>query len=234
MGASPTRPRGTELRALVVDYGGVLTSPLQDAMASWCEDDEVDVTLFRRVMREWLRTSYGDEAGTNPVPALKRGETAIPDFERELARRLHTHDGRPVDAEGLLGRMFAGFRHEAPMTDAVRAARRHGLKTALLSNSWGLDYPRELWDGAFDAVVISGEVGMRKPEPAIYLHTAAQLGVEPAECVFVDDLAPNVRGAVGVGMVGVRHVSPEESIRELEELFGVSLRDSADDERVSP
>src|SRR3954454_21111478 len=234
MGASPTRLRVTELRALVVDFGGVLTSPLQDAMQSWCEDDESDVALFRRVMREWLGTAYGDEAASNPVHALERGEIAIPDFERELARRLHTHDGRPVDAEGLLERMFAGFRHEAPMTDAVRAARRRGLKTALLSNSWGLDYPRELWEGAFDVVVISGEVGMRKPEPAIYLHPAAELGVEPAECVFVDDLAPNVRGAVDVGMVGVRHVSPEESIRELEALFGVSLRDNADDERVSP
>ena len=223
----------TDLRALVVDYGGVLTSPLQDAMASWCEDDEVDVTLFRRVMREWLGTSYGEEAVTNPVHALERGEIAIPDFERELAKRLHTHDGRPVEPEGLLERMFAGFRHEAPMMAAVRTARRRGLKTALLSNSWGLDYPREQWAGAFDAVVISGEVGMRKPEPAIYLHAAKLLDVGPEQCVFVDDLAPNVRGAVAVGMVGVRHVSADESIRELETLFGVSLRDSAGDEPVA-
>ena len=213
----------TDLRALVVDYGGVLTSPLQDAMQSWCEDDEVDVALFRRVMREWLGASYGDEAATNPVHALERGAIAIPDVERELAKRLHTHDGRPVEPEGLLERMFAGFRHEAPMMAAVRTARRRGLKTALLSNSWGLDYPREVWAGAFDAVVISGEVGMRKPEPAIYLHTARLLDVEPQHCVFVDDLAPNVRGAVSVGMVGVRHISAAETIRELETLFGVSL-----------
>jgi putative hydrolase of the HAD superfamily len=224
----------TDLRALVVDYGGVLTSPLQDAMQSWCEDDEVDVALFRRVMREWLGTSYGDEAVANPVHALERGEIAIPDFERELAMRLHTHDGRPVDPDGLLARMFSGFRHEAPMLAAVRTARGRGLKTALLSNSWGLDYPREVWAGAFDAVVISGEVGMRKPEPAIYLYTARQLGLQPQQCVFVDDLAPNVRGAVDVGMVGVRHVSAVQTIRELETLFGVSLqRGVADDERVT-
>jgi epoxide hydrolase-like predicted phosphatase len=223
----------TDLRALVVDFGGVLTSPLQDAMQSWCEDDEVDVALFRRVMREWLGASYGDEAASNPVHALERGEIAIPDFERELASRLHTHDGRPVEPEGLLGRMFAGFRQQpqAPsMIDAVRSARRQGLKTALLSNSWGMDYPREQWAGAFDAVVISGEVGMRKPEPAIYLHTAQLLGVDPSRCVFVDDLAPNVRGAVAVGMVGVRHMSAEESIRELEQLFGMRLGSSADGE----
>jgi putative hydrolase of the HAD superfamily len=223
----------TELRALVVDYGGVLTSPLQDAMQSWCEDDEVDVALFRRVMREWLGASYGDEAATNPVHALERGEIAIPDFERQLAERLHTHDGRVVEPEGLLERMFAGFRHEAPMMAAVRTARARGLKTALLSNSWGLDYPREQWQGAFDAVVISGEVGMRKPEPGIYLHTAALLELEPRQCVFVDDLGPNVRGAVAVGMVGVRHISPAETIRELEALFAVSLeRGPANDEPV--
>ena len=225
MGASPTRQVVSDLRALVVDYGGVLTSPLQDAMQSWCEDDEVDAALFRRVMREWLGASYGDEAATNPVHALERGEIAIPDFERELAKRLHTHDGRPVEPEGLLERMFAGFRHEAPMMAAVRTARRRGLKTALLSNSWGLNYPRETWEGAFDAVVISGEVGMRKPEPAIYLHAARLLGLEPQQCVFVDDLAPNIRGAVEVGMVGVRHISPAETLRELEALFGLSLAD---------
>src|SRR4051794_13238007 len=167
MGASPARLRVTALRALVVDYGGVLTNPLQETMQSWCEDDEIDVALFRRVMREWLGTSYGDEAATNPVHALERGEIAIPDFERQLATRLHTHDGRAVEAEGLLARMFAGFRHEHEVFDAVIRARRQGIKTALLSNSWGMDYPREQWAEAFDAVVISGEVGMRKPEPAI-------------------------------------------------------------------
>jgi epoxide hydrolase-like predicted phosphatase len=210
-------------RALIVDYGGVLTSPLQDTMQSWCEDDEIDLAAFRRVMREWLGSSYGDEAATNPMHALERGEIAIPDFEQELARRLTTHDGRPVEADGLLGRMFAGFRHEQPMFDALRRARKHGLLTGLLSNSWGVDYPREGWDELFDAVVISGEVGMRKPEPGIYLHAARQLGVEPADCVFVDDLGPNVKGAVAVGMVGVKFVSAEQTVGELEAILGVDL-----------
>jgi putative hydrolase of the HAD superfamily len=216
-------PGASQLRALIVDYGGVLTSPLQDTMHSWCEDDEIDLAAFRRVIGEWLGTSYGSEAGTNPMHALERGEIAIPDFERELARRLTTHDGRPVEAEGLLGRMFAGFQPQRPMFDAVRRARGHGLKTGLLSNSWGVDYPREEWDEVFDAVVISGEVGMRKPEPAIYRRAAELLEVAPAECVFVDDLGPNVKGAVGVGMVGVKFVDAEQAIHELEALFGLDL-----------
>jgi epoxide hydrolase-like predicted phosphatase len=214
----------TDLQALVVDYGGVLTSPLQDTMTSWCEDDEIDLASFRRVVREWLGESYGEQARVNPIHALERGEIAIPDFERELARRLTTHDGRKVEPEGLLGRMFAGFRREQPMFDVVRRARGQGLRTALLSNSWGMDYPREEWDEVFDAVVISGEVGMRKPEPGIYHHAAGLLDVPPSACVFVDDLPSNVQGAVEVGMVGVRFVSVEQAVGELEALFGLALR----------
>ena len=214
----------TDLCGLVVDYGGVLTSPLQDTMQSWCEDDEIDLATFRRVVREWFGTASGDEAELNPIHALERGEIAIPDFERELARRLTTHDGRPVEPEGLLGRMFAGFRREQPMFDVVRRARQQGLRTALLSNSWGMDYPREEWDEIFDAVVISGEVGMRKPEPAIYRHTIELLELPARACVFVDDLPSNVQGAVDVGMVGVRFVGVEQAVGELESLFGLPLR----------
>jgi putative hydrolase of the HAD superfamily len=213
-----------DLRALVVDYGGVLTSPLQDSLRSWREDDEIDLALFRRVLGEWLGPSYGAEAATNPMHALERGEIAIPDFERELARRLTTHDGREVGPEGLLSRMFGGVSKQQPMFDVVRRARGQGISTALLSNSWGNDYPREEWDEIFDAVAISGEVGMRKPEPGIYRLAADRLGLEPAQCVFVDDLGPNVKGAVGVGMVGVKFVTVEQAVEELEALFGFDLR----------
>ena len=212
------------LTTLIVDWGGVLTTPLQDSMQSWCEDDEIDLAAFRRVMREWLGPTVGGEAVTNPAHALERGELAIPDFERQLAARLTTHDGRPVEPDGLLTRMFAGFRRDDTMVDAVRRARRFGVRTGLLSNSWGLDYPRHDWDELFDAVVISGEVGMRKPEHAIYRLAADRLGVEPAECVFVDDLGPNVRAAVEVGMVGVRFSTVDQAIGELETLLAVGLR----------
>jgi putative hydrolase of the HAD superfamily len=213
-----------DLRALVVDYGGLLTSPLQDSMRNWCEDDEIDLAAFRRVLGEWLGPSYGAEAATNPMHALERGEIAIPDFERELAQRLTTHDGRPVEAAGLLSRMFAGFRKQQPMFDVVRRARQEGIRTALLSNSWGMDYPREEWDDLFDAVVISGEVGMRKPEPGIYRLVVERLGLEPNQCVFVDDLGTNVKGAVAAGMVGVKFVTVEQAVEELEALFGMTLQ----------
>jgi putative hydrolase of the HAD superfamily len=77
----------------------------------------------------------------------------------------------------------------------------------------------------FDAIVISGEVGMRKPEPEIFGHVLDLLGVQAEETVFVDDLDHNVRAAAELGLVAVHHTSYESTAAELEALFGVHLRD---------
>jgi putative hydrolase of the HAD superfamily len=216
------------LAGLVVDYGGVLTNTLQDTMAAWAEADGIDVSHFTDAMKNWLATSYGDTGSTsskvNPVHALERGELEMTHFEEQLAARLTTRDGRPIEAEGLLGRMFAGFELQPVMLEALRRARAGGITTALLSNSWGMDYPREGWDELFDVVVISGEVGLRKPEPGIYLHVAQRLALPPDRCVMVDDITSNVKGAMAVGMVGVHHTDPERTVDELESLFGIVLR----------
>ena len=165
------------LAGLIVDYGGVLTSALQDTMTAWAEADDIEMDEFSSAMKEWLGDVVGRRGPQpNPVHALERGEIEVPHFEEQLAARLRTRDGRPVEAEGLLDRMFAGFETQPVMFEALRRARAAGIKTALLSNSWGKDYPREGWDELFDAVVISGEVGMRKPEPGIFLKAAEALG----------------------------------------------------------
>ena len=207
-------------RALVVDYGGVLTSPLDEAMRAWCEGDGIDHEHFRALMATWLREAG---AGTNPAFRLERGELTAAEFERLLAAELRSADGRPLTAEGMLTRMFGGFRAVPAMTDVVRRVRAAGYRTALLSNSWGLDYDRADWTELFDVTVISGEVGLRKPEPEIYHLTASRLGVATTECVFVDDLGPNVKAAERLGMVGVRHVSAEHTIAALETHFRLDL-----------
>ena len=209
----------TPLRALVVDYGGVLTSSVADTVAQWAQADDIDPALFGEVLRAWRR----EHPGGHPVHELETGSLAAADFERVLAERLRTRSGGRVAAKGLLTRIFAGFGSEPAMVGVLRRARAAGLRTALLSNSWGNVYPREQWGELFDAAVISGEVGLRKPDADIYLLVAERLGVEPAACVFVDDLAANVRGAVAVGMVGVHHVDPVATIAELEVLFGAGL-----------
>jgi epoxide hydrolase-like predicted phosphatase len=213
-----------DVRALVVDWGGVLTSPLQDTMTSWCETDGLDYGEFRQAMRDWLGSSYGDDAAINPIHALERGEIEVPEFERELAARLRTRDGQAVEATGLLTRMFSGFETAPDVATAVRRVKQAGRQTALLSNSWGNEYPREGWDEMFDVVVISGEVNLRKPEPEIYHLVISRLGLEPHQCVFVDDLTPNIEAANAVGMIGVRHVTPQQTLAELEKLFGLPLR----------
>lgn len=208
---------------LLIDWGGVLTSGLPDALRAWAAADGIDYDAYYTAMKDWLETD-AVEAELNPIHALERGQIAVPDFERKLAAVLRRRDGGPVPAEGLIERMFAHFEHQPQMSALVRRARDAGVRTALLSNSWGNRYPRDGWDGMFDAVVISGEVGLRKPEPEIYLYAADAVGLVPDQCVFVDDMVPNVAGAEAVGMLGVHHLGYDETRRELETLFGVDLR----------
>jgi epoxide hydrolase-like predicted phosphatase len=210
-------------RGLLIDWGGVLTSGLPEAMRAWAEADGIDYDAYYTAMTDWLETGLV-EAELNPIHALERGQIAVPDFERKLAAVLRRADGGPVPAEGLIERMFAHFEHQPQMSALVRRARTAGIRTALLSNSWGNRYPRDTWDGMFDAIVISGEIGLRKPEPEIYRYAADAVGLVPNQCVFVDDMRRNVAAAQAVGMRGLHHIGYEDTRRELETLFGLDLR----------
>jgi epoxide hydrolase-like predicted phosphatase len=210
-------------RGLLVDWGGVLTSGLPEALRAWAEADGIDYDAYYTAVTDWLETS-AVEAELNPIHALERGQIAVPDFERKLAAVLRRRDGGPVPAEGLIGRMFAHFEHQPQMSALVRRARIAGIRTALLSNSWGNRYPRDTWDGMFDAIVISGEVGLRKPDAGIYRYAAKAVGLVPNQCVFVDDMRHNVAGAQAVGMHGIHHIGYDDTRRELEALFGLDLR----------
>jgi putative hydrolase of the HAD superfamily len=218
----------TRDRGLLVDWGGCLTAPLDGAMAAWAEADGVDYEHFAEVLREW-RTLAAAESGQGraaaPVHALERGEMSVPEFEQMLAHELGAR-GSEVPAAGLLGRMLAGLEEPEPrMHELVRRARGAGVRTALVSNSWGNDYDRTGWDEMFDAVVISGEVGMRKPEADIFLHAAERLDLPVSACVLVDDLPWNVDAARELGMSAVLHEGDvEATAEELERLLGVPLR----------
>jgi epoxide hydrolase-like predicted phosphatase len=127
-----------------------------------------------------------------------------------------------VAADGLVERLFAGMTLDERMIAAVLGARRGGVRTGLLSNSWGSGgYPRDRFVELFDVLVISGEVGLRKPDPAIYALAAQRLGVPAGECVFVDDLDVNVRAAEAAGMHGIWHRSTDDTVAELAEVLGL-------------
>jgi haloacid dehalogenase-like hydrolase len=232
-------------RGLIVDWGGVLTTPLREAVGEWIQADRIDGDNYREVLRAWFGAAYADDGagggpdgdpdgdpeggpagaagGGNPIHGLETGTLPPADFERLLATKLRTLDGTPVVADGLLARMFAGFRPVEEMYDMLRRARAAGVRTCLLSNSWGNAYPRDLFPVLFDAVVISAEVGMRKPGPEIFRHALDLIALPPEATVFVDDIAHNVQAAETLGITGVHHREVAETVRRLEELFTVPL-----------
>ncbi|HEX4703266.1 MAG TPA: HAD-IA family hydrolase [Pseudonocardiaceae bacterium] len=128
----------------------------------------------------------------------------------------------PGDGDGDSGDSGGdGDRAECPLVTAVAFARRHGLRTALLSNTDGLESTTDTT--LFDAVILSGEVGFGKPDVRIYLLAAKRIGLPPEQCVFVDDIASNVHGAVRAGMVGVHHHDVAATLAELTALFGLDF-----------
>jgi epoxide hydrolase-like predicted phosphatase len=202
----------TSYRGLLVDYGGVLTSSLFDSFRSFCEHEGIEPDSIRRAFQT-------DPSSRELLIALETGAIPEEEFEPKFAAMLG------VDAPQLIDRMFAGSWPEEPMLDAVRRAREAGIRTGLVSNSWGTRrYDRPLLSELFDGIVISGEVGIRKPAPEIYELGAKEIGVETESCVFVDDLPFNLEPAAELGMATVHHVSAEQTIAELEALLGVELR----------
>ena len=227
--AGDTRDRGHQagrLSAVIIDWGGVMTNPIVDTVRAWVEAEGIDWDHYIAAMRPWFTQAYDPNGSQNPIHELERGECDPADFEAIFAARLRRLDGAPVPAQGLLRRMFAASAPIPAMYDLVRALRAAGFSTALLSNSWGCfehEYPRADFPGLFDSVVISGEVGMRKPEQRIFLHAVQTLGLHPAECVFVDDIEANVTSATECGMTGVLHADAATTAAVLESLLNADL-----------
>ncbi len=209
---------------MVTDWGGVLTNPIAESINAWLTEENIDREGYRSVMRPLVVQAYGAGADGNLIHALERGECTEDEFERLLASKLRRVDGGQVAADGLLTRMFAASALEVPMVDLIRQVRAAGLRTALVSNSWGsTSYHRPLFAELFDEVVISAEVGMRKPEEQIFLLATSRLGLSPAECVFIDDIEANVQAAEAVGLVGLWHTESATTAARLSELLDLPL-----------
>jgi epoxide hydrolase-like predicted phosphatase len=211
---------------LLVDYGGVLTTPISASFAQFCLATGVSPERLKLVLAAAYRGDGGDaiEQGLEDlVPAVETGRMPVEEFNDRLAAVLSDGLDRPIEALDLSARLFGGALPDERMMGAVRSARAHGIKTALVSNTWGVKDPPRWYEEAFDAVVLSGLEGVHKPGPEIFQLTARRLDVDPAACVFVDDIAANVDGAREVGMTGVVHRHSDITIPKLEELFGANL-----------
>jgi putative hydrolase of the HAD superfamily len=213
-----------ELRGVITDWGGVMTNPIAHSVDAWLAAEGISRESYVAVMRKWVKQAYTEgETGTNPIHALERGECSNGEFELALAGQLVMEDGGPVSGPGLLARMFAGSRLDDAMLRLFRTLHAGGVPTGLLSNSWGGSYPTELFGELFDAVVISSEVGMRKPEPRIFLHAAGLLGLDPTECIFIDDIQANIAAAEQLGFTAVLHDAADGTAGRVAALLGVRL-----------
>ena len=202
----------------MVDFGGVLTTSIADAFRDFCEREGID----RDRLSAMLRDSYRAEDTASLVARVEIGQITGEEFERELATVLSEGLDSPLEAERLVERMLEGIEPEPRMIAAVRAIRAAGVRTGLLSNSWS---SRQYWisgydpEELFDTVVISGEVGLRKPDPSIYRLAARRLDLRPEDCVLVDDFEENVAAARAIGMHALLHDDPGVTIPALERLF---------------
>jgi putative hydrolase of the HAD superfamily len=199
-------------RAVFFDFGGVLTTSVWDSFEAFCRSEGLEATAVKELFRT-------DQEALADLRALETGKLSEAEFEARFGRRLGLEN--PAN---LIDSMFAGMKPLVPMVDAVLEIRRGGLLTGLITNSWSTaHYDRDLLAELFDEVVISAEVGLHKPQPEIYRLAAERLAIEPAACVFVDDLRENCEGAEAVGMTALLHRDPGETVARLAELTGLPL-----------
>jgi epoxide hydrolase-like predicted phosphatase len=200
------------MKGLLVDFGGVLTTNVFDSFRDFCVAEGIDPETVRRLFRE-------DPRALALVRSLETGELSEEQFGELFGELLGIEE-----RAGLVDRIFGGLRPDERMLAALRRARAAGIRTGLISNSMGAGrYDRASFPELFDGVVISGEVGLHKPQPEIFLLGAERAGVAPEECVFVDDLRENCEGAEAVGMKAILHRGAERTLPELERVFGVPL-----------
>jgi putative hydrolase of the HAD superfamily len=197
-------------KALLVDFGGVLTTDIWSSFGAFCEQRGLEAGAAKRLFRE-------NPDALAALRGLETGDLEASEFERRFAELLGT------EPEGLVAGLFAGLQPDEAMVEAVRRARAAGVPTGLISNSWVMDHYTDEIRALFDEVVISAEVGLHKPQPEIFRLAAERLGVQPEACVFVDDLRENCDGAEAVGMTAVLHRDSAATIARVEELLGVAL-----------
>ncbi len=198
---------------LICDFGGVLTTPLQEGFLAYQEESGVSLEALGTAMAR-----AAEEHGDHPLFVLERGEITEVEFRDRIER--HLEDG--FDLGRLRALYFERLEPNGPMIDFIRGLRARGVRAALLTNNvreweplWRSKLPEI--DELFELVVDSAFVGLRKPDPAIFTLTLDRLGgVEPERCVFVDDLDVNCEAARALGMAAVRFETAGQAIPEIE------------------
>ena len=206
------------IRAIVSDFGGVLTTPMIEGFLAYQDQTGVTVAELGRAMAE-AQKRYGE----HPLFQLERGEISEPEFGKRLADALPD----PFDLRHLREVYFEQLQPNAEMIDYMRDLRGRGLRMALCTNNvreweplWRSKLP-EL-DEIFEVVVDSAFVGSRKPEPRIFELTLERLGdgYRFEDCLLVDDIQVNCEGAEALGMKAVRFEDTGQTIAVIEASLG--------------
>jgi putative hydrolase of the HAD superfamily len=201
--------------ALLIDFGGVLTSSVTDGFAAYERSVGLpDGGFFALV---------GEDAEANRLfVAFEEGRIEEDAFQTGLAARIAERHGLAVDPTGIVRGLTGSLVPDQDMIDVLGHIRLLGVPVAIVSNSFGYGaYNGYDIDGLADEVVISGLVGVRKPSRRIYEIAAERLAVEPAGCVFVDDLELNLSGARRLGMEAFHHTDTALTLEFLAERFGL-------------
>ena len=205
------------IRAVISDFGGVLTNPLIEAFVAFQEESGVDFRSLGEAMGRIV-----ERGGEHPLFELECGRIT----EAEFNAILEAEVGGGVSLASFRDCYFSHLHTNEPMVEYMRRLRERGMRMAMLTNNvkewephWRAKIPSI--DEIFEVVVDSGFVGMRKPDPRIYELTLERLGgVSAEECVFVDDIDVNCDAARALGMQAVHFVDAEQAIPEVEELLG--------------
>lgn len=215
------------ITAALFDFGGVILSSPFEAFA--------DYERSNGLPADFIRTLNATNPDDNAWAKMERNDVTIAEFCAlfEAEARAAGHD---VDAAAILAGLRGTIRPQM-----VEALRRCGerLKTACLTNNFvapesgqGVDersarMDPESFDGImdlFDVVVESSKAGCRKPDPRFYEIACDELGIEPSEAVFLDDLGINLKPAKAMGMTTIKVIDPDVAISELEKVVGFPLR----------
>lgn len=201
------------IRAVVSDFGGVLTSPLAGSFQAFTDRSGITPAMIGSA----FEASHARD-GVHPLHELECGRISEAAFVSGLRRDLRATTGREVSLGGF-AELLDDLLPNEPMIELMASLRDEGYRMALLTNNvreweqhWRAMAPI---DELFEIVVDSAFVGMRKPEPQIYELCVARLGVPAEECLFVDDREDNCDGAVAVGMTAVRYRDVEQAVGEI-------------------
>lgn len=208
------------LRAVLFDVAGVLTPPLRDLALPHAMASGVDLEAMRVAVLPMLG---GIDDGDEPAQRWERGEIDLDEFVA-LTGEAGVH-ARTVLDPASPHFLMQDFGPEPRMHAFAAEAKAAGLLTAAVSNvvhEWVPTWRRALPPaGVLDHVVFSCDVGLRKPNPAIFVHACDLLNVAPAETLLLDDFGPMVEAARTIGLHGVHVEDHDAAIAEARALLGL-------------